>query len=269
GTYLDNTASTAFKAVTLTGVNQFISNNSRGLHILSDGIVTLNNINANLNDDGIYINNTTSTPAKPMAVNIGGTNFINSNKGNGFVIQTHGVVTLNNITANFNGIVNTGGYGLNIDNMTSTTTPANVTLNGVNTFNGNYGIGVSIYSLGAIKANSLTAKDSLNDNGAQLQNNFGSSTAGITLTGTNTFTGNSNTNLSIYSFGIITLNNINASNSDNNLGALIDNSLAATPKAITLTGTNSFSGNWFSGLNLSSKGAITVNNVTASNNGVS
>ncbi|MBL8088770.1 MAG: hypothetical protein JNJ43_00470, partial [Anaerolineales bacterium] len=270
GAYLDNTASATFKSVTITGVNQFNENTDSGLLIISDGIVTLNNITANGNGGnvGVNINNTTSTPAKPMGVTMAGTNLFNNNNGTGLGIYSHGAVTLNNITANFNGVVNTNGYGLDVRNDVGTTTPANVTINGANTLNGNYSGGINVWSLGIIKANSLTVKDTVDGIGAYFQNSIGTSTAGVMLTGTNIFTGNKQTNLVIYSYGAVSLNNITASNSLSNHGLFINNS-GATSKSVTLTGTNVFNGNWFSGVTISSIGAITLNNVTANNNGVS
>ena len=86
----------------------------------------------------------------------------------------------------------------------------------------------------------------------------------ITLSGTNTLTGNYNSGLELKSNGAITLNNINASNSVQGSGA--DIQVHNEGFVVTLTGTNTFNGNFSNGLWISSRGLITANNITASGN---
>ena len=88
--------------------------------------------------------------------------------------------------------------------------------------------------------------------------------------------------MDIFSYGNIALNNITASNNGQGAydtygsGAWVDNCLsndngitcqAITPKTITLTGNNAFESNFDFGLRVTSKGAISVNNVNADHNG--
>ncbi len=280
GVYIDNRYGITFKGVTFTGINAFNGNKNGGLQIFSEGIVSLSNITANDNQGfsgGVNIDVLSSLPAAPKAVTLSGTNTISNNNYSGLTIQTYGVITINSLTANLNGLVANSGYGANISNSyTNALTPANIVLSGTNVFNGNYSYGLLVDTLGSIIANNVTANNSVTAGGAIFSNNHGisssfvfNSTGNITLTGVNTFTGNKTLNLSVASYGIISLNSVTASGSVSNSGAIIDNSSSATPKTITLSGNNVFSGNWNIGVSITSKGLITVNNLTASNNGVS
>ena len=64
------------------------------------------------------------------------------------------------------------------------------------------------------------------------------------------------------------LNSINSSGSTGGNGVQVTNTSSgtATPKPVTLTGVNVFSGNSGYGLSIVSYGVITTNNITASNN---
>lgn len=267
GAFIDNTSSTTFKGVTLNGLNTFKDNADNGLEILSDGIVTLNNVTANRNQGfaGLYIDNKNSTPATPKAVIIKGNNTISNNDGYGLYILSHGAITINNLTANYNGLVDLAGYNF-IDNAFFTTKPAGVTFTGTSQFIGNYNNGLYILSIGVIKLNNITVNDSVaSGSGAYISNAIGSATADLILTGTNTFTGNAGVNLQAFSYGAITISNLNASNGGS--GASLSNTGSTKPKGVTLTGTNHFTYNIGSGLFISSQGVVTLNNVTANNNG--
>ena len=80
------------------------------------GTITLNSTTATSNGnsgfpgDGAYLdnclyNNTTNlcTTVTPTAVNITGTNIFNSNYGDGLVVFSKGTITVNSITADYNG----------------------------------------------------------------------------------------------------------------------------------------------------------------------
>jgi len=267
GTFIDNTSSTTFKDVTINGINTFEGNGNAGLDIRSDGIITLNNINANQNQGfyGVFLDNTDSTPDTPKAVIIKGNNTISNNDRYGLNIASHGAITINNLTANYNGLVDLVGYNY-IDNASSTTKPAAVTFTGTSQFIGNYNSGLYILSIGVIKLNNITVSDSVaSGSGAYISNALGSATADLILTGTNTFTGNTGVNLQAYSYGAITISNLNASNGG--AGATLSNTGSTKPKGVTLLGTNIFNNNSGSGLGISSQGVVTLNNITASNNG--
>ena len=90
------------------------------------------------------------------------------------------------------------------------------------------------------------------------------SSATIEVLGTNVFTGNNGDGLIIRSDGNITLNNITAEN-DTSDGVNIENHTSNTQGFVSITGTNSFSGNNSDGLYVKSDGYIALNNVTANN----
>jgi hypothetical protein len=294
GALLDNSTGTNMP-VTLTGLWVAGGNNhgGTGLEIRSKGAVTLNNLNAWNNGYydagtdtyygyGVYINNSTATI--PQNVTINGTNSFNDNWRSGLEVYTRGIITLNNVTAERNGrwddvndpTPNTVyGYGALLDNCLwngsacGVITPKGITLNGTNTFNGNFQDGLWATSLGLIKGNNLTANWN-GDDGAYLDNQWGlGSVGGITVTGTNTFEGNGGLGLEVYSHGAITMNNVNA-NWNVEGGAHLDNySLTTASVNIALTGVNNFLGNGDPnpgggiGLEIWSDSTITLNSITA------
>ena len=218
-------------------------------------------------------------------------NNFNNNNGYGLEVLSNRAITLNTISAQ-----NNNGYGAYIDNCgynsgtktcTSTITPApGVTLTGNNNFDNNAQDGLWLTSNGAITANNLSVQN--NAGGAYLNNcgfNGTSCTtptvAAVTLTGSNYFLGNNNglndgqeDGLDIITAGAITINNLMASYNDG-IGAHLDNCLwnsglnkcTGSGNNIILTGTNTFSYNYGDGLDAETHGNITLNNVTADNNG--
>ena len=279
GLYADNASAGSLGGITLNGTSGFSNNFSAGLEILSKGAIKLNNISANLNGGaGAILNNTSSGNASPQSVTINGLNNFNDNGDSGLAVNTYGAITTNNLTANGN----SGGYGLVLDNCDhngttcNTITSRNVIMNGTNTFNGNYLGGLFVVSRGSIKTNNLTA--SLNgDNGATLdnQNNFGFSSFGVTLTGTNLFENNGVNGLTILSHGAVTISSLTA-NLNFAHGASIDTNNRVGPAAkVNLIGNNAFNGNGDgttgggqdgTGLVVFSDSVITINNLTANEN---
>jgi hypothetical protein len=290
------------KPVTLSGINTFNGNADYGLAIYSSGVITTNNITANGNGYGVNLNNCVyvviddnGTPGNTSddiwdcigglvgkTVTMNGANNINGNDGNGLYVESLGVIKVNNLTATGNGAV-----GATLDNNWTGAT-AGVTITGFSdtSFNGEGGL--RIYTHGAVLTSNLTA----NFNGpisaasgdqyyrGVYINNGTDPTKlmSVTLMGVNTFNGNWNTGLGIYSFGAITLNNITANGngepfevSDNptpeGYGIEVNNSNSSMAKAVTLNGINTFNDNFNDGLSVSSKGAILVNKVTANDNG--
>ncbi|MFN8410900.1 MAG: hypothetical protein U0Z26_00795 [Anaerolineales bacterium] len=267
GLFVDNTFGTLFKGVTLTGTNVFNGNKDNGLYIKSEGIISLSNITANGNHGayGAYIDNTFSGTSAPKTVTLTGFNIFKNNEYQGLTILSHGAITVNNITASVNGFSGFGFGGVILDND-SASVPANVTIAGTNLFEGNKDTGLKITTLGSILTNNITITGTTNSYGAYLINN-GVGVGNVTMTGTNLLTGNKSQNLYIRTNGTVTLSNVTASGSISNYGADIVNSTATTPKAVTLTGNNSFIGNASGGLAITSKGIITISNLTANTNG--
>jgi hypothetical protein len=272
GAFLDNMTAASAK-VAFTGTNTFNGNKTGGLRVLTHGAITSST--ALIAEDnqgmGIYLENLTASPAQP--VTLSGKVTVNYNHSHGIFVTSLGAITLSNLTADGNGFPS-GGYGAYLDNSTSSSPLAGVTLLGTNQANVNYWTGLYILTDGAIKANNLTASSNgwtpLNGSGAVLNNTSAGAAGGVTLTGVNKFEYNYNSGLRVDSKGAITLNSVTASSNNQNQGAFLDNTYSGTsaPQNVTLTGTNNFSYNYrSSGLEIYSYGTVAISNLTASSNG--
>lgn len=272
GASLTNSAAASPQNVSMTGTNLFVDNDGDGLRIVSVGAITVSTVTATGNGtgsfgNGAYLDNTGA--ASTQNVTVTGTNIFSSNSGRGLDIRSKGAIATSNVTASSN----SGGYGAYLDNSNGLSTSAKgVTLTGTNIFNSNVansGVGLYIETYGAISINSVTANNN-GSQGASLTNSDATGTPqNVTVSGTNIFTGNWTDGLVVTTLGTITTNNLNASNnaaSTSGYGASLTNASAATPKTVTMNGTNTFSGNVTFGLQVMSKGTITISNLTASNN---
>ena len=139
-----------------------------------------------------------------------------------------------------------------------------MTLTGTNTFNGNGDAGLIINSKGSISVSNLTAKQN-SLQGAWLKNDVPTFAGTVTVSGFGSFTNNSNIGLKIESLGAVTLAQLTAIDNASN-GVDVDNHLALSAQAVTITGLNTFFSNSGDGLQVDSRGAITVNSITASEN---
>jgi hypothetical protein len=275
GALLNNTPAASAQAVTLTGTNSFDGNYDGGLQVWSIGAVTASNLNAsgNLHNDGVALFNDYGSSAVSVPVTLTGVSTFNDNFYYGLAVSSYGVISVNtaNLTANGNGIASSSSYGVRLDNSLSTAaTLPTVTLKGTNTFNGNYDGGLFVQSKSTITLNSLTASSNTHGDGVSATNITDGK--GITLTGTNTFNDNYSTGLSLGSKGPVSVNNSTANGngilSSGGLGgAYILNSTASAPQPVKLTGTNTFNGNYNSGLYVDTHGAIAANNLTGNSNG--
>jgi hypothetical protein len=255
-------------AVTLTGTNIFNDNNGGyGLYVATFGRVTISNLYANSNT-GIGAGIVNSGGNTPQPVTLTGTSEFKYNTIFGLFITSHGAITLNNITANSNGQT---GASLAL----SGSAVSNITLKGTNAFNdnGNTGLIVQGNNNGAIAINNITASG----NGTSGSTGSGAEilfVTNVTITGlNNTFDSNYNNGLYVSARGVITLSNIKASfnglGGGVGYGASLSNTASgpSVPKAVVLLGTNVFNSNDFDGLLINTYGAVTVNNVSASDNG--
>ncbi|CAG0962132.1 Alpha-agarase [Anaerolineales bacterium] len=251
--------------VTLIGASVFANNGNggdRGLYVNSNGNVLMADVTSTGNrGNGVEINNTSNTSSTTTAtVQIGGTNVFTGNSGTGLVIYSKGNIGLNNVTAGAN-----TSSGVYIENQNGTTT-ASVTFTGLNSFAGNTSNGVSVRSKGAITLSNVTANGSTADSGAYLRNDYSGAVGGVTLTGSNSFSNNRDYGLQVLSLGAVNLNNLTADNNVLEYGAYIYNAGTGASGDVTIAGTNSFSGNDDYGLGIVSRGAVTLENVTANGN---
>jgi hypothetical protein len=219
--------------VTIKGTNVFKSNNGYGLAVYATGAITLSNVTASLNDaDGVYLQNDLIKVQTKVTLTGYGLFEWNGSADpffqDGLYVQSHGAITLANITANYNfgngAILSTAGVSA----------PQAVTLTGTNNFNYNGDAsqesGLIVNSDGNIIVNNLNANYNYYG-GAYLDNQtnwanrvpspfltFGS----VTLTGVGNFDGNTLWDgLQVLTHGSVTLNHVTA-NENGGSGSGID-----------------------------------------------
>jgi hypothetical protein len=253
GISIVNNSAITPRPVSLTGTSTAKNNGQDGIHISSDGKVTLNNLTANGNArNGLGVN------APEVALT--GLNTFNENSASGVDAETDGAFTAANVTADRN-----GSYGLFLVNWIARP----VTLSGINTFRDNYDDGLHLEVWGAVTLSNVTASGSTHGDGAEILNTASATAQKAALTGTNIFDGNYSNGLLVTSLGAISVSNLRASGNGTSGaggGASLTNSGAGTPQSVTLTGSSVTSGNRNVGLSIQTKGNITAANVTAGGN---
>ena len=222
------------------------------------------------------------------AVTISNLTINNAGDGdNGLEVDTTGNITLTNVQSN--GATTLGGAYLNNCQWNGTNCVGTGTVTVTNSqFNNDYNTGLSIYSKGAITLNGVTANYSTTGAGVYIDNcnnqsslfsNPCTSTATVTITGTNYFNHNYFNGLEVYSNGNITAGGLNADSNSSGYdgttysywysgGVQLENDFSGDKGTITITGTNHFTNNSEDGLDVYSNGAITTNNLNATGNGV-
>lgn len=263
GLWLDNTSAETPKAVVLVGANTFSDNLEDGLNIHSDGTITISILNIQGNEgDGAEISNL-GAGASPQNVAFTGAVNSNSNSGAGLVVNSLGMISLVNVTANFN-----GGLGTSLNNVGAVPKP--ITFSGTNYFSNNGANGLTINSTGAITLNNIHANVNAGV-GASIQNNGGGSVGTITINGINEFSENTAEGLVVGSRGNIQIANV-AVTGNGGTGVTLDNAENGSLGNVVL-GTklaawcNSLSENAGSGLDIVSNGMVTLLNVCAVKNG--
>ena len=266
---------------TPTYLPSFNNNGGHGLQIYSGGAIAIMDLDAQNNGlDGVYLNNRVGTGTVSLGTaRANWSNWLNNNHLSGLEVYSKGTVTLANINAKYNGYYDSialisYGYGAYVDN-TYSTTAVGITLNGNNVFNGNHAGGLYLHSNGAILANAVTANNNSGGKGASFMNNANPATPQtVTLTGSGNgngnFDNNGNTGLFVQSFGLVTLNNVEADTNTGN-GIQVDNATGATAsllKGITILGYANVNKNTGTGLSLTSLGAITVNSLNSDKNNI-
>jgi hypothetical protein len=282
GVNVDNgTSSDLPKPVLIAGKNIFNNNGSHGLYVESKGAITVYNLTATYNglaslQLGVQLDNKSANPAFQQPVTLYGVNLFTNNGGRGLSIASYGAVTVNSITALYNGL-----SGVNIVNFGGLY-PKAVTVKGTNIFNNNGVHGLYVLSDGAITAANVSASKNRNL-GAYLDNdNSATAQFPVSITGFGVFEYNGKLNgehegapggsqfgLEIRSHGHITLTNISA-NHNYGSGAYILTHGITTVHSVTLNGINTFNSNGDSngesGLFVEADGAIKVSKLTATGN---
>ncbi|MFN8412744.1 MAG: hypothetical protein U0Z26_10185 [Anaerolineales bacterium] len=254
---------------TLGGTNQFIGNGLNGLFVRSLRTISIQNSTAQDNvAAGFVLDNDELSAVGNVA--IGGYLIAERNGSVGLLVNSDGIVTVANLTANFN-----SKGGVSITNRADANIARGVTITGNNNIVGNGDFGLIVQSFGNIFVNNLTATNnapvispitSVFFGGVDLDTLNNLVNSSVTLSGINTinFNGDATTHdgngLNIIADGAVVLNNLTANNNSNN-GASI------SAGSLTLAGNNSFSNNYFAGLGVFTSGNVLANSVSADANG--
>lgn len=255
------------------GYNTINGNGLEGLYIYTRGNITLNRVQVNDNNtvnayldtcqegisgcDGIGTVTIKGTPSFPVQFN-------GSRSDNGLFINASGNITLSGIQANQNYL-----HGMDVVSVNGSVsvvgTGNQFNKNGLAPLN--TGGGAVITAKGSITLMNFLAEE--NDwKGVLLDNTSG--TGNVTVTATvpyfvNRVYNNTDRGMEIFSNGIVLVSKVNVEENDKG-GLLIKNETASLPKPVSVTSsTFKRNSNMFSGLEVKTKGAITLNMVTASN----
>lgn len=248
------------QATSVNITNSMFDGNYAGQVLKVKGPVTVSSSTFNYSEGspaiGLDINNTALAGAPVTLKNV----TVRDSDGEGIKIVSKGNVTFTGVDAGSNNMTGafidlTGGSGI-----------ATI-LQG--SFSANGSAGLEIRSLRNIVLGDVTATDNGNS-GVILNNGLG--TGSVTVKASETdwvgFTHNTGSGLEITSNGIVALTNVIAYY-NGQYGAVIDNTGgpgAVSMLATGIYGSNSFYGNNGTGLKITTKGIVTLTNVTASSN---
>ncbi len=265
GLYIDN-AMDFFSSKTIKITRSAFEFNqlNSGLYIDAKSNVELNNINASFNNGyGVRIDNCQFGIACEGKGSISflssmGANYINNNGNDNIYVHSSGNIMLSKVTAN-NSVSGSGAW------LSNTSVIANITLANVSTlFNGSYG--TFAFTAGSIK---VTNSNFSNNN---VRGGYFSTTADTTGLKTISISSSifnntsSSHGLDINGTGNVTLSNITATDNASGYGVWIDTFNGVGN--ISITGSsNQFSKNGQIGLFIVTNGAVSISNITATNNG--
>ena len=262
---LDNNDDLALiKNVTLNKCN-FDYGNGNGLYVMTNGNILINKINASnhyaTNAFGIYLDNTTGTGSISILSTLGA-NKISSNNSDNLYILSNGAVTINGLTASGSSLYS--GVTIRNDTAPAGSYPG-VTVNN-STFDDNASLGLSVATKGAITLTSVTGQNNGYGN-ASLDNRWDdTNTRAITVTRSTFYGGGGSggSGLAITASAAVILNTVSAKGTARD-GVYI-NASTFSNGPVTISGTNVFSENSWSGLVITANGVVTISNVTASGN---
>lgn len=271
GAVLENHTASSLQPVWIK--NGFFDDNlsGAGISILSKGGINLTGISASGNAaQGVVIDNLQGTGAVSILPGLNGVfGEFNQNGNYGISISSHGAVTVKSVHAAGNVM-----SGLFIDNQINSAIGA--TVNG-GTFSGNSVAGLEVYSLGSISINNIIANEN-----AQSGGNIGydsTNLPALVSISNGVFNTNGSSGLNILARGNVTLASISASSNglpgvNFNSGMIVDNcalsgGICLGTGSVTLGGgRNLFNDNGARGVEIYSKGSITLSNLAANGNGM-
>lgn len=254
------------RAVNINNSNFSNSTIGTGLAVLSNGIITLNNVTSSSNQiGGIILDNSTANSAQKVVINRVVAN--ENTTGSGMVIETLGLVSLSNITADSN-----AAYGVNIDNCQydsgagTCQSFAGVKLQGEGSeFNGN-SYGLMITSAGSIVLTNLSADNNIS--GLVINNSYASNSSSVKISNSkgyiNSFSNNDSYGIYIEIPGEITLGGIKASE-NGNTGVYLTNTSSTKFSDVTLINVTA-SGNSNDGVNIITLGDVMLKGVQTDEN---
>ena len=255
-------------AVTLNWVSA-AHNYENGIYVSGFSSLTVNNaiLNGYVGDArGWGLNANTPKAAPVMLQNV----TASFNAWAGINVTTLGSISLTAVDAFSN------QTGINLNNLNGLGTP--VSLNTIRASNNILG-GINISSKGAITLTSVIADNNTNAYGASIDNHEGTGSVTITslasagFAGANSFSGNSTSyGLSINSNGAVTITNIKACSNGHEGLYIINGAGTVTINKNLANWTNDFShnghpGSSLAGLSISTQGMVNISSSTASYNG--
>ena len=254
--YVDGLYIQTAKNVIFSGkdTNDLSHNSLTGLFLLTQGNISLLNVQANSNGtEGAVLNNSSGSGTVTVrGSNDSSRSNFNDNGWQGLVIDTNGTVSLNYVTAMGN-----GDKGIDVDN-TSAATPKAVTAKNLNLYN-NGADGLSVLSLGNITLGGINAQG--NDlNGVYLNNTAGDDRVKVSISGDNYFWNSGADGLHIGTKGTAALSGIDARN--NGVDGIFVNAL----KGISLS-KSYVKNSGQDGIYLESNGAMALKDVSSFTNG--
>jgi hypothetical protein len=237
------------------------------LAIFSHGAVTLTGVVDDFNKSGVTVENDWGT----AAVTVSKSSFSHNTTNGGLFVLSSGKITLTSVTAAYNS--GGGGFGAYLANAPTASASTTITIS-KSIFNFNHGFGLYAAAMGAMTANNIFA--SYNFGATTYGGALGSLKGNVTLQdslGPNQFNHNGQHGLIIFSGNVgpgtwggnISISGVTASNNSVGYGISLDNLHATTPKTVTAQKVT-VEGNGQSGLDILSKGSITLNNVFANYN---
>jgi hypothetical protein len=247
------------------GPTILLNNNATtmSLSILSHGAVTLNGVFADYNRSGVMLHTGTA------AVTISKSSFSHNSVLGGLYVLSAGKITLTSVNASYNNGASGGGADLEND-VVGATASATITLS-KSLFDSNNGYGLLTAAMGSLTANNISAMSNAGF-GAHLTSLKGNVALQDSL-GANQFNSNGQDGLTVISGknaagtwgGTISLRGVIAHDNVASYGIKVDNQYATTPKTVTIQKV-SVERNGTDGLDVLSKGSVTLNNVQADYN---
>jgi hypothetical protein len=259
GVLIDNSSGTGTVTVRNFQIN---SNESSGISVQSKGIITLDSLDVLSNGVGVSawgarIYNDIAPSTAGVIVN---TSKFNENSGGGIGVWTHGSTTFNGVTASKNTTYSPNGA---VITSTGSGTVTILATKGPNEFSENGHNGLSISAHGKVSLDNLSVKKNSNQYGLYIvTTTSGDVSINKLIEDKNGYSG-----LFVTAYGNISLDNSEIRNSDqvssSTAGVFLSN--ANLVKTVTISRTKIYDtmGN---GLEVDSKGLITLNNVDSSNN---